>query len=272
LAHAGVDHRRVIVIDNGSGDDSAERVRAAHADVIVLPQTQNLGFARAVNIGAEYAMERGAGAVFILNNDAEVLPGVLDELARRLARAPRVGVVTAKVFLSERPGHLWAVGGTFTGRRVVEMGAGERDTGTYDDARLDFAYGCALLVRARTFQDLGGFDERFFLYYEDIDLCLRARDAGWEIALAPDAHVLHEGSKSTENEPESKVYHHARSRLLFFARHTHGKQRALFALSELAFIAREIVHHVAARRWKNAVAYVRGTVDALRSPLSRTTR
>ncbi|HUQ79577.1 MAG TPA: glycosyltransferase family 2 protein [Gemmatimonadaceae bacterium] len=272
LERAGVDLGHVIVIDNGSGDDSTERVREAHANVTVLAQTQNLGFARAVNIGAEYALERGAGAVFILNNDAEVLPGVLDELARSLARSPRVGLVTAKVYLTERPGHLWAVGGTFTGRRVVEMGAGERDVGTYDDARIDFAYGCALLVRARTYRDLRGFDERFFLYYEDIDLCLRARDAGWEVAFAPNAHVLHEGSKSTEDEPESKVYHHARSRLLFFARHARGKQRALFAMSEVAFIAREMVHHVAAGRWKNAVAYARGTVDALRSPSRRTER
>jgi len=264
LDRAGVDSRTVVVVDNGSGDDVVDRMRATYPNATVLAQTHNLGFARAVNIGAEYAMSRGAGAVFALNNDTEVAPGAVAKLAERLAASPRVGLVTAKVFLTDRPDHLWAVGGTFTGRRVVEMGAGERDVGAYDDAHIDFAYGCALLIRAETFRELRGFDERFFLYYEDIDLCLRAREAGWEVAIAPAAHVLHEGSKSTENEPEAKVYHHARSRMLFFARHARGAQRALFAITEIAFIAREVAGHVLGGRFANAKAYARGTLDALR--------
>jgi GT2 family glycosyltransferase len=264
-----VDPETVVIVDNGSGDDVVDRVRAAYPTATILPQAQNLGFARAVNIGGEHAISRGAEAVFVLNNDAVVLPGAVAMLGERLSRAPRLGLVTAKVFLTDRPDHLWAVGGTFTGRRVVEIGAGELDVGAYDDARIDFAYGCALLVRAEAFRQLGGFDERFFLYYEDIDLCLRARDAGWDVALAPAAHVLHEGSKSTHDEPEAKVYHHARSRMLFFARHTRGAQRAIFACTEVAFIAREMAHHVSAGRFRNAIAYARGTLDALRGASTR---
>ena len=269
LDRAGVDAATIVVVDNGSGDDVVERVRAAHPTVTLLPQAENLGFARAVNIGAQHAIAHGAAAVFVLNNDAQVLPGALQHLADLLASEPRVGLVTAKIFLTERPDHLWAVGGTFTGRRVVEIGAGERDVGAYDNVRLDFAYGCALAVRAETFQQVRGFDERFFLYYEDIDLCLRARDAGWRIAIAPMAHVLHEGSKSTHDEPETKVYHHARSRILFFQRHTHGPQRPLFVISELAFIARNVGSHLLTGRMRNARAYVRGTIDGLREGRGR---
>ena len=264
LETAGADLSTVIVVDNGSGDDLAGRVRHAYPETTLLVQPENLGFARAVNLGARHAIARGAGAVFVLNNDTIVVPGALEALASRLALAPRLGLVTAKIFLTERPDHLWAVGGTFTGRRVVEIGAGVPDTGALDDVRLDFAYGCALVIRAETFRELQGFDERFFLYYEDIDLCLRARDAGWSVALAPEAHVLHEGSKSTEDEPAVKVYHHARSRILFFKRHTRGAQRALFALSELAFIAREVGGHLLAGRAKHALTYLRGTTDGMR--------
>jgi GT2 family glycosyltransferase len=226
LVAAGVDAATVVVVDNGSGDDLVERLRIAHPAVTVLVQPENLGFARAVNIGAHHAIAQGATAVLVLNNDAVVLPGAVRRLAERLATTPRVGLVTAKIFLTERPDHLWAVGGMFTGRRVVEVGAGELDTGAYDDVRLDFVYGCALLIRTETFRQLRGFDDRFFLYYEDIDFSLRARAAGWEVAMAPLAHVRHEGSRSTLDEPETKVYHHARSRILFFVRHTRGAQRA----------------------------------------------
>lgn len=263
LERAGVDSRSVVVVDNGSGDDFAARLESRYPDAIQLPQSTNLGFAKAVNIGARYAVAHGATAVLLLNNDAVVMPDAIREFATRLRDSPTLGVITAKIFLTEAPDHLWAVGGKFTGRRVVEIGAGERDIGAYDDTSLDFAYGCALLVRAEMFREIGGFDERFFLYYEDIDLCLRARAAGWEVAMAPAAHVRHEGSKSTRGEPTAKVYHHARSRALFFARHVHGTRRALFIASELAFIARQIGQHILRGEPRNAIAYVRGTLDAL---------
>ena len=119
-----------------------------------------------------------------------------------------------------------------------------------------------MVVRAEVFRDIGGFDERYFLYYEDIDLCLRAQEAGWRVAMAPNARVHHEGSRSTRREPTIKVYHHARSRLLFFS-------RATFTMTEAAFVARRVGAHLLSGEVSNAVAYVRGTVDALRMARSR---
>jgi GT2 family glycosyltransferase len=264
LERAGADCGQVIVVDNESNGDLGRRVRAVTPDAVVLAQPENLGFAKAVNIGARYAMARGATGILLLNNDAVMLPAAIEHLTERLASDGDLGIITAKVFLTETPDRLWAVGGVFTGQRVVELGAGERDVGAYDDARLDFVYGCAMLMRAEMFRQIGGFDERFFLYYEDIDLCLRARAAGWSVGMAPSAHVLHEGSKSTRGEPSIKVYHHARSRLLFFSRHLR-QAKMLFAASELAFVARQIATHLVAGEAGNAVAYVRGTIDGLRS-------
>ena len=264
LQRAGADCSQVAVVDNESNGQLERRVRAVAPGVVVLAQPDNLGFARAVNVGARYAMARGATGIFLLNNDAILLPGAIQQLTEKLAGDPDLGVVTAKVFLTETPDRLWAVGGVFNGRRVVEMGAGERDVGAYDDARLDFVYGCAMLMRAEMFRQIGGFDERYFLYYEDIDLCLRARAAGWSVGMAPSAHVLHEGSKSTRGEPSIKIYHHARSRVLFFSRHLR-QAKTLFAASEVAFIARHLATHLVAGEGGNAAAYVRGTIDGLRS-------
>jgi GT2 family glycosyltransferase len=262
LERAGADLGDVVVIDNESRDDLLIQARRAFPRATVLTQSENLGFARAVNIGAKYAIEHGATAVLLLNNDAVLLPDAMRNFADALARDSRLGVVTAKVFLTEAPDRLWAVGGHFTGRRVDNVGAGEKDVGAYDDVQLDFVYGCAMLVRADVFRTLGGLDERFFLYYEDIDFCLRARDAGWEVRMAPDAHALHEGSKSTRGEPSLKVYHHARSRMLFFRQHIRA-QRVAFAVSELAFIARHVATHLVRGEGQNALAYIRGTLDAL---------
>lgn len=263
LERAGADLGDVVVIDNESRDDLLVRARSTFPRTTVLTQTENLGFARAVNIGVKYAMDHGATAVLLLNNDALLLPGAMRNFVEALGRDSRLGVLTAKVFLAEAPNRLWAVGGHWTGRRVENIGSGEEDVGTYDDARLDFVYGCAMLVRAEVFRELGGLDERFFLYYEDIDFCLRARDGGWEVRMAPDAHALHEGSKSTRGEPTTKVYHHARSRMLFFRRHLRGA-RFVFVVSEVMFITRQVAAHLARGEGPNAVAYIRGTLDALR--------
>ena len=263
LERAGADLGNVVIIDNESRDDLLIRVRAAFPRTTVLTQSENLGFARAVNIGAKYAIEHGATAVLLLNNDALLLPDAVRNFATALASDPRLGVLTAKVFLTDAPDHLWAVGGHFNGRRVENIGSGEKDVGAYDDTRLDFVYGCAMLVRSEVFSTLGGLDERFFLYYEDIDFCLRARDAGWDVRMAPDAHALHEGSKSTRGEPMVKVYHHARSRTLFFRQHLRGA-RLVFVVSEIAFITRQVAAHLVRGEGRNAVAYIRGTLDALR--------
>jgi GT2 family glycosyltransferase len=264
LDHSDVDLDTVVVVDNEAHGDLERRVRATYPNVVVLPQSANLGFAAAANIGAHYALEHGATAILLLNNDTELERGAVDGLVSALASDPTVGVLTAKVYLSETPDRLWAVGGVYNGRRVIELGAGERDIGAYDDARFDFVYGCAMLLRADAFRDTGGFDERYFLYYEDIDLCLRAQEAGWQVAMAPRAHVLHEGSRSTQGDPAIKVYHHARSRMLFFSRHLRGSRTA-FALSEVAFVARRVGGHLMAGELGNALAYVRGTIDALRA-------
>ena len=268
LERGGATLGTVVVVDNEAQGDVEQALRASHPDVTVLPQSANLGFAAAVNIGAHHALARGATAILLLNNDAELEPGAIDGLTTAMAGEPRVGVLTAKVYLTETPERLWAVGGVYTGGRVIELGAGEPDVGRYDDARLDFVYGCAMVVRAETFRDVGGFDERYFLYYEDIDLCLRAQEAGWRVAMAPHARVLHEGSKSTEREPAIKVYHHARSRVLFFSRHLQISP-VTFAISETAFVVRRVGGHLMAGEFSNAAAYVRGTIDALRSARPR---
>ncbi len=258
-----IDPATVIVIDNGSADGSVELIRARFPAVTLLPTDANLGFAKAANIGIAHALARGADAVLLLNNDTTVAPDTVARLAEQLASSEQIGVLSAKIFLTDQPGQLWSVGGVYCNHNAIDLGAGELDQGQYDHAQLDFVYGCAMLLSARMLYAVGGFDERFFMYYEDVDLCLRAGAAGFQVALAPAAHVWHLGSRSTSAKPGLKLYYEARSRQLFYAKHLSGPERWHFLGAELRYIISLTLQRLRAGNPRGALAYLRGCLAAL---------
>jgi GT2 family glycosyltransferase len=258
-----VDPSTVIVIDNGSADGSVELIRARFPAVAVMPISTNLGFAKAANIGIAHALARGADGIFLLNNDTTVAPDTLARLADQLAELEQLGVLSAKVFLTDPPSRLWSVGGVYRDHNAIDLGAGALDQGQFDHTPLDFVYGCAMLLSARMLYAIGGFDERFFMYYEDVDLCLRARAAGFVVALAPAAHVWHLGSRSTSAKPALKLYYEARSRQLFYAKHLSGSERRRFYGSEFRYIISLTLQRLRAGNPAGALAYLRGCLAAL---------
>lgn len=259
----------VIVVDNGSADGSVEVIRSRFPDVVLLAMPSNLGFARAANIGIARALERGADAVLLLNNDTIVAPDAPRRLAEALASSERIGVISPKIFLFDQPGRLWSVGGVYRDHNAIDLGTGELDYGQYDAAALDFVYGCAMLLRASMLRAIGGFDERFFMYYEDVDLCLRARAAGYEVKLAPAAHVLHHGSRSTLRRPDAKLFYEARSRMQFFAKHLTASQKPRFYAGESRYLVALTLRRLLAGDARGARAYVRGWLSGLLAPGDR---
>ena len=179
----------IIVVDNGSTDDSAARIEAELPEVELIRSERNLGFAGGVNLGIRRALEGDAAYVWLLNNDATAEPGTLSALVDEAERDEHVGIV----------------GGVLrdpSGR--VEWGGGRinRWTGVSRPARpgrrLDYVSGACMLVRRAVFDEVGLFDEAFFFYFEDADLCARARQAGWRLAVAPEARVEHEVGASVK--------------------------------------------------------------------------
>jgi GT2 family glycosyltransferase len=269
---AGARPETIVVIDNGSRDGSAERIARRFPDVALLELPRNLGFARAANLGIARALASGAEAVLLLNNDTIAMPDTLARLAEALAETERLGVLSAKVYLAGDPRRLWKAGGVYRDRRVIDLGADAIDAGQYDDAALDFVYGCAMLLRASMLWAIGGFDERFFLYYEDIDLCLRARAAGYDVRLAPRAHVLHHGSRSTSRRPALKLFHEARSRMLFFAKHLGRAEKPRFYVDECRYLLALTARRLVAGDPRGALAYARGWLSALAARPGRPTQ
>lgn len=181
-----------LVVDNGSGDDSVARLRAALPDVRLIEHGRNDGYAGGNNVGIAAALNTGAGAVLVLNNDVVVRPGCVEALVAALEAHPEWGIVAPLSLLADDPSvvDFFTASVDLANLAVVAHGRDERRAFA-EEAETDYATGSAMLVRREVFDRIGMFDERFFLVWEDVDFCLRARAAGFRIGVTPVAEVLH---------------------------------------------------------------------------------
>lgn len=192
-----------IVVDNGSGDGSAERIAEALPGVELIRSDANRGYAGGNNLGIRRALAAGADAVLILNNDVTLEAGCVGALERALDEHPGWGVASPLSLLAG-PGEIVDF---FTGQVFLEHaalrvpGRDEPLAGRFSaHAESDYTTGSALLVRRAVFARAGLFDERFFLVWEDVDFSLRARAAGWVLGATPHAVVRHARSATFGDE------------------------------------------------------------------------
>lgn len=213
----------IIVVDNGSSDGSPEVGLRAGARVIRLPE--NLGFARAVNRGIA---ESGGEFVALVNNDVELDAGWLTALLDALDRHPECGMATGRTLLYGNRRLIDGAGDALSlGFAAARLGHGSPDGPFYEQERRVLAVsGAACLIRRAVFAQVGGFEELFFAYLEDIDFCLRAQLAGFQAIYVPEAIAFHEGSASTGGAPRlhaNVVRLMTAHQLLLAARYARGK-------------------------------------------------
>jgi len=203
----------VVVVDNASSDGSAEALEARFgARVHVVRSPRNAGWGAANNLGIHAS---SAAFVVLLNSDAVAEPGLVRELVAAAEADPRIGMVAAKVLDYERRsridtvGHLLYPDGLNRGR-----GRLEEDLGQFDgETEALFPSGAAALYRRSMLDEIGLFDEGFFLYGDDAELGLRGRLAGWRCALAPRARAYHRYSYSSGAYSSLKAFHVERNRV-----------------------------------------------------------
>jgi GT2 family glycosyltransferase len=218
----------VVVVDNGSSDGSAGAVRRTHPAARVIENGVNLGFAAATNRGLR---EARAAYCLLLNSDAEVTAGSVEALAAILDERADVGIVGPRTVGADG-GPQVSFGPDLTPvsewrqRRLVRA-LRERRPETVREVEMMSAReqepawvsGACLLARKSALDAVGGLDERFFLYEEDVDLCLRARQAGWRVLYTPRAVVMHHLGRSMETIPALSRLEYDRSHLRFYAKH-----------------------------------------------------
>ena len=213
----GIDH--LVVVDNGR----TATARLANRDVEIVVTRENLGYAGGMNVGIRRALELGADAVLILNDDVVVERGVVAPLASALAGDARLGAAQPKLLLPGEPVRINSVG-VALGRdgAGLDVGLGEVDGPAFaEDRDIDAFTGGAVLLRADFLREVGLFDERYFLYYEDVDLSLSGAERGWRYRCVPASRVVHEGGVSALHETvrDRTIYLRERNRLWILVRY-----------------------------------------------------
>lgn len=246
----------VVVVDNGSTDGSVEMVRADFPEVTLIDDAGNIGYGAASNLAIARC---AADYVLLLNADTVVHAGTLEALRRYLDRTPQAAIVGPHLLNSDgtTQGSCFPFPGTLgwlVENEPVAPLAGMipplrrrllRFTPPAEAAAVPWVLGAALAIRREPFEAVGGFDRAFFMYFEEVDLCRRLAEAGWEIHFLPDAQVTHVGQASTRQVRTSMIVVHYRSTVLFYRRHYRGPRLAFWLgvmRSKMAFrIARDRV-------------------------------
>jgi N-acetylglucosaminyl-diphospho-decaprenol L-rhamnosyltransferase len=257
LRAEGIEH--VVVVDNASKDGSVEAIREADPAVEVVALDRNLGFGSGANRGVA---RTSTPYVAILNPDLEVEPGATKALLYVLEREPDVGIVAPRIetpdgqlYPSARtfPDLLDAAGHAFLhfvwrsnpySRRYKMLDwdhAGATD--------VDWVAGTHLVVRRTAWDEVGGFDESFFMYLEDVDLCWRMKRAGWRTRYEPAGRVIHAIGRSTDQTPYRMIAEHHRSLLRYATKTTTGSRRLLLPLIAVALAARTVLAWIQ-RAWR----------------------
>jgi GT2 family glycosyltransferase len=209
----------LILSDNASADGAPQAAAAADPSIVLIENGGNLGFAAGNNRAAGRARGRW---LLLLNPDAYPAPDFLEALLAAARRFPRTRCFTARQRMAGDPGRLDGLGDAMTVFGFPFRGGyGRPDPGPMPAAEVFSPCGAAMMIDRALFLELGGFDERFFCYCEDVDLGYRLRLAGERVLLAPEAVVLHEGSVVTGGRrSDFSLYHGARNRLWLYLKDT----------------------------------------------------
>jgi GT2 family glycosyltransferase len=238
-----------IVVDNGSAEDPSLKVAAAAPTATVVRLPHNAGFAGGNNLGMAYALARGADYVLCLNNDTVVAPDFLNLLVRAVEADAHFGMATAAIYRYSEPTQLVALGCD------IDLSSSPPAWQIVpSDSRLKVAHevpfgeGCALMLARAVIETTGGFDNDFFAYAEDADLCLRARRCGWRCVVVPDARVWHKiDAKSSGHHSDTALFYFYRNAWHLVRRHATPTERQLFIVSHARLLRNEFARYLQAR-------------------------
>jgi len=219
----------VIYVDNGSTDGSVEEIK--RFPVKIIENKKNLGFTKANNIG----ISKSSGEIlFFLNPDTKILGNTLSKMVRFLEKNPEIGVLGPRLYNSEKKDLQISYGGkltptvalfslTFLKKLFPKNIFFKKYFLTLPEKKIptevEVVSGAALMIKKDIFEKIGGFDERFFAYFEENDLCLRVKKIGKKVVYFPMGEIIHYGGKATKNIPELSRKIFVQSRFKFFKKH-----------------------------------------------------
>lgn len=200
---------QVVVVDNDSTDESFEDARFTYGKFNFIKNSHNIGFAAGNNVAIKWSLEKMADYIFLLNNDAIIEKNCLLTLIGEAEKNSKVGILSPIIYKEDNK-QVWFSGGKIN---WIKM----RAEHTISIKETQYITGCAMLIRKEVFKKIGLLDEKFFLYYEDVDFSFRARQNGFKLKIVPQAKVFH-FEKSSKNL--NKIYYLVLSAILFFRKNS----------------------------------------------------
>lgn len=260
-------HFEILIVDNGSRTESITRLKEKIKGIPILENGENLGYGGAANVGIRYGLEQGADYILLLNNDTTVKPDFLQALVEAAEEDPRIGIVGSKILCWDDPTRVQAAG------MDVYWGIGtfNRKDGEINDPKLNrreffrALTGCSILVRSKVFKEIGLFNEKYFLYAEDVEFCWRTQKK-YKILYEPKSVIYHkDGGSSPSPEAQGRVAYYSTRNKCYFMLSKGSKVEFLFFISHY-FFSRSIK----ALRWylkgekRKGWGVYRGFLDFLR--------
>ena len=226
----------IIVVDNNSSDGSTNMLKEEYKAIRLIENAKNVGFARANNQGMSIASGQ---FILLLNSDTVLLDNVLIKLVNFLKVNKQVGIVGPKVLNEDKS--LQFSFGKFPGikaelERTFFLEYRLTRMRMQNDLRLsanvpfsvDWVSGCCFMIRREVYEKIGGLDEQFFLFNEEVDWCLRVKKAEWLVFYVPKCEIIHYGGKSTQKNYYIFIKSRYHSRLLFFKKHYSISRQLVF--------------------------------------------
>jgi len=259
----------VVLVDNTGALDAGLAARAAPLPVRIVRPGRNLGFAEGCNLGISLAAERDSDFILLLNNDVVVEPGFLAPLVTAAIRRDDVALVSPHIVRLGRPGEGWYQGGSFSLWSGIPVQGHRRPAldRSGPPREVDYATGCAMLIRPAVVPRIGSFDGRLFAYCEDLDLSIRARRAGFRVLCVP-ASVVHHDVSDEPDRAALRIYYSTRNLLEVMRKHAAWYHWLGFVPSFLArWIGFFVVLALVRRQPSSLSALATGVVDGVRRRL-----
>ncbi len=236
--------QQIVVVDNSEKGNISLKEFEDQEDIHLIKIEKNLGYSKGNNRGIEYALEKEADYVLLLNDDAYLSKDCIDKMLKIMEKSKNTGIASPKIFFA--PGYeyhkkkyekddkgkvIWYAGGVIDWDNILasHQGVDKINKSNFDKIeKTDFASGCVMLIKAEVFNKIGLLDPKYFMYWEDVDFCQRAKQAGYKVIYIGKAEAWHKNLgtvKGEENELKEKYM--AWSRLLFAFKYAPLKTKLL---------------------------------------------
>ncbi len=270
LIQAGAKPEQIIVIDNGSTDDSVLALRGAFDDRLILVENrQNLGFTGGNNLGFDMASRMGAEWVLLLNNDTLVAADFFDQFEQAIKIDPSYHILSPVIFYHSKPDVIWHMGsriipGTLLARNLYHGKNMPKNVPLL--LPVDFISGCAMFIHNEVYEKIGLFDPAFFIYWEEVDFCYRARRAGYQLAVITRAKMWHKISSTTNKD--LRHYLNTRNMIYYTRKHASGVQKPIMRIYLLYRLVYTIIESFISNKRSLIRPILNGWRDGWRNPTS----